>query len=94
MVQTDGNGFKSVDYPHLTAVLLEAVKELKAENTQLAQTAALVQSLDAKLTSLAGAVKVLTARNAALPTSGTATTILVPAVGPASSSVTAAGSAH
>ena len=34
-VRTDSNGFKAVSYDKLTAVLVEAVKELKAENDQL-----------------------------------------------------------
>ncbi len=35
VVQTDENGFKSVDYARLVAVLIEAVKELKADNDEL-----------------------------------------------------------
>lgn len=37
LVREDAKGFKYVDYSHLTAVLVEAVKELKAENDQLKQ---------------------------------------------------------
>ncbi|MDM8562495.1 tail fiber domain-containing protein [Candidatus Marithioploca araucensis] len=42
LVSTDNDGYKSVAYGKLTAVLVEAVKELKAENAELkAQTMAL-----------------------------------------------------
>ncbi len=34
LVHTDSEGFKSVSYEKLTAVLVEAIKELKAENDQ------------------------------------------------------------
>ena len=35
LVQSPANGYKSVDYTKLTAVLIEAVKELKKENETL-----------------------------------------------------------
>ena len=35
LVSTDKDGYKSVDYTKLTAVLIEAVKELKSENSRL-----------------------------------------------------------
>ena len=35
LVNTDGDGFKSVDYSAITPVLIEAVKELKAEKDEL-----------------------------------------------------------
>jgi len=35
LVQTDNRGFKSVNYSKMTAVLLEAIKELKKENEEL-----------------------------------------------------------
>ena len=35
LVNTNGSGFKSISYDRLTAVLVEAVKELKLENEQL-----------------------------------------------------------
>lgn len=35
LVHADNNGVKSVDYSKLTAVLVEAIKELKAENEEL-----------------------------------------------------------
>ena len=35
LVSTDNDGYKSVDYTKLTPVLIEAVKELKAENESL-----------------------------------------------------------
>mgnify|MGYP001613020532 CR=1 FL=1 len=35
MVLTDKDGYKSVDYSRLTPVLVEAIKELKAENESL-----------------------------------------------------------
>jgi len=37
MVMTDDNGFKAIAYDKLSVLLLEAVKELKAENDQLRQ---------------------------------------------------------
>jgi hypothetical protein len=37
VVYTDGKGYKSVDYSNLVAPLIEAVKELKAENETLKQ---------------------------------------------------------
>ncbi|MBI4993891.1 tail fiber domain-containing protein [Candidatus Wolfebacteria bacterium] len=35
LVSTDGNGYESMDYGKMSAVLLEAIKELKAENDSL-----------------------------------------------------------
>ena len=35
MVTTDDNGYKAMDYPKMTSILLGAVKELKAENENL-----------------------------------------------------------
>ena len=35
LVVTNDNGFKSVNYPGLVAPLIEAVKELKADNDKL-----------------------------------------------------------
>lgn len=35
LVSTDDNGFKSIAYDKLSVLLLEAVKELKAENDQM-----------------------------------------------------------
>ena len=35
LVKTDSKGFKALSYDKLTAVLVEAIKELKAENTAL-----------------------------------------------------------
>ena len=35
LVSTDGDGFKSVGYANLTPILIEAVKELKAEKDEL-----------------------------------------------------------
>jgi len=35
LVSTDDNGYKGVDYDKMTAVLVEAVKELKAQNDAL-----------------------------------------------------------
>jgi len=35
MVHEGNDGYKSIDYARLTAVLVEAVKELKAENEEL-----------------------------------------------------------
>jgi len=37
LVRTDANGYKSVDYARLSAILIEAVKELSAENEQLSE---------------------------------------------------------
>jgi hypothetical protein len=35
LVSTSKNGYKSVDYTKLTAVLIETIKELKTENERL-----------------------------------------------------------
>ncbi len=35
LVTTSGDGYKSVDYTKLTAVLIEAVKELQSKNSEL-----------------------------------------------------------
>ena len=35
LVTTDDNGYKAMDYPKMTSILLGAVKELKAENENL-----------------------------------------------------------
>ena len=35
VVSTDAEGYKSVDYSKLTPLLIEAVKELKAQNEEL-----------------------------------------------------------
>jgi len=45
IVSTDNDGFKGVDYTKLTAVLIEAVKELKAENQELRKR---IESLEDK----------------------------------------------
>jgi Chaperone of endosialidase len=49
MVMTDDNGFKSVDYSRMAPVLVEAMKELKAENdvmkAQIAEMQALLEQL-------------------------------------------------
>jgi hypothetical protein len=45
IVKTDKDGYKSISYEKLTAVLVEAVKELKAENERL--TAALDEQVNA-----------------------------------------------
>jgi hypothetical protein len=37
LVREGGNGFLSVDYPKLTAVLIESIKELKAMVLDLAK---------------------------------------------------------
>jgi len=37
LVTQSDNGYKTVDYDRLTAVLIEAVKELRAENQALKQ---------------------------------------------------------
>jgi len=44
LVSTDTKGFKAVSYNKLTAVLVEAVKELKAENEQLREKTVQQQS--------------------------------------------------
>ena len=46
LVSTPENGYKSVDYTKLTAVLIEAVKELRDENDVLKDT---VQDLTARI---------------------------------------------
>jgi hypothetical protein len=45
LVSTSGNGYKSVDYTKLTAVLIEAVKELKNENEILKEEIESIRSL-------------------------------------------------
>ena len=47
LVVTDKDGYKSVDYSKLTPILVEAIKELRAENEKLAaKNASLNVSLD------------------------------------------------
>jgi hypothetical protein len=48
LVSTGSDGYKSVDYSKLTAVLLEAIKELKAENESLSSR---LQALELSLSS-------------------------------------------
>lgn len=53
IVSTADNGYKSVDYGRLSAVLVEAVKDLKKENEQLNQELdGLIQQLDQKMEEL------------------------------------------
>jgi hypothetical protein len=60
LVSTDAQGYKAVNYAQLTPVLLEAIKELKAENDALkaaatadkAQTTAALESLSQRLRAL------------------------------------------
>lgn len=53
LVQTDAEGFKSVDYAKLTPILVEAIKELKQQNDTLkednGQLKTAVQKLEAKV---------------------------------------------
>jgi len=46
VVNTDGEGYKSVEYSHLTPVLIEAIKELSKENRELRNR---LQRIEAKL---------------------------------------------
>lgn len=45
LVRTDAAGYKSVQYANVTAVLVEAVKELKKENEELKSR---IENLEAK----------------------------------------------
>lgn len=45
VVSTNPEGYKSVDYAKMTAYLVEAIKELKAENDQLKQDLAELKNL-------------------------------------------------
>lgn len=45
VVQTDRNGYKSVDYGRLTPVLIESIKELNARNTELESRLTKLESL-------------------------------------------------
>ena len=50
MVHTDADGYKSVSYEKLTAVMVEAIKSLKAENKeQKEEIEALKQLIQDKL---------------------------------------------
>lgn len=59
MVMTDNNGYKSVDYGRLTPVLVEAIKELKAENDD---KNARIEKLTAQLAHLSKSVESIQAR--------------------------------
>ena len=49
LVLTDVDGYKSVDYSKLTPILVEAIKELKAENDKLKEDNASMKSNDAAM---------------------------------------------
>jgi hypothetical protein len=49
LVTTDANGYKGVEYANITAVLVEAMKELKQENDSLKNDLAQLQNSVAKL---------------------------------------------
>lgn len=44
VVATDAGGYKAVDYGRLAAVLIEAVKELKAQNDLLLERVAALEA--------------------------------------------------
>lgn len=50
LIKTDNEGFKSMDYMSLTAVLLESIKELKEEKDVLAKEVAALKKNNANLT--------------------------------------------
>ena len=56
LVQTDNEGFKSIDYAKLTPILVEAIKELKQQNDVLKedniQLKTSVQKLDSSIQSI------------------------------------------
>ena len=52
VVRTDGEGFKSLDYARLTAVLVEAVKDLKAENNELKEKVENLENLSGRIAAL------------------------------------------
>ena len=61
LVLTNADGFKTVDYPKLTAVLLEAIKEqqyqienLSVQNQQFKSKMELIDALKAQLDELTG----------------------------------------
>ena len=45
LVVTDAKGFKTVDYPKLTAILIEAVKQQQAENEKLKSDVEMIKSM-------------------------------------------------
>jgi hypothetical protein len=53
LVNTDANGYKSVDYAKITPVLIEAIKELAAQNQSLQQN---VEEMNARLEAVEKAV--------------------------------------
>ena len=60
LVSTDSKGFKAVSYDKLTAVLVEAVKELKAENERLkAELSAKVEQQQSQIDALRKLVEAL-----------------------------------
>jgi hypothetical protein len=56
LVQTDAQGYKSIDYAKLTPILADAIKELKTQNNALvednAQLKILLQKLDSKVVAI------------------------------------------
>ena len=65
LVHTDSEGYKTVDYSKLTPILVEAVKELKAQNDQLKARAdtkdAEMEQLNERLQNLEAAINTITA---------------------------------
>jgi hypothetical protein len=54
IVQTDKDGYKAVDYSRMTPVLVQAVKELKAENDELKER---LQKLESEMKEVLQLVK-------------------------------------
>jgi hypothetical protein len=65
LVGEDAEGYKTVDYSKLPLMLLQAMKELKAENDSLRQHNAV---MDARLKALEHTIRRLTVKSSHRPT--------------------------
>ncbi len=62
VVLQDSDGYYSVDYSRVTPLLVEAVKELEAENTALREKVSQIDALRAQVTALTGSVQTVLAQ--------------------------------